>query len=657
MILKMIVGRSLRGVDNYINRVAARPQLISTTMAGATPRERAVEFRGLRSARPRLGRAAAHLILAHSPGDRALSADEWSRAVAIALAAHSASDAAFVAVRHPPDEDHKHDHVHIALCRVLPGGGVVSDSLSYSANERAARCIERELGLSAPAPRPPERRVARRSAVDNATRRATRRGTKPAIGAQREQPRQLVDVLRDALRVAVGEDDLFQRLRSAGVEAVRAGGGWKVRCAGADEWLKSTTLDRALAWRSVVQALRANASAESERAGAASGVVVAEAPAVDRGAHGAQVAPQAAPAPMPEPEPDRIASATAAKRAKDPAVQVHPPTAQPQPARAHAAGAAAAPQHARERGRGDFHGDLPPGFAAELQAELQAEIARAGFSERELRGLERVACGLASVDDAARPRHLLGADEAAPRLDPSLAAAIIERVLALLRRLANLVRRFLSARGLELPPAAASGAVATAVRSELDRRAREAPRRAPALAAEAKAIAAERDALAGELHDVAIARRAPAIARHAAVVAASTAGVTEAREALARANADLERLEANPPAGLLARLRGERERHARELKAARGRVQAAREALNEALRAAQEAEPPLRADRDAELGATLARLTRELDYLSERLARLETERASAAATAAPVLHADDADERARAAAQVARDRG
>ncbi|MFO0125365.1 MAG: relaxase/mobilization nuclease domain-containing protein, partial [Betaproteobacteria bacterium] len=138
MILKEIIGQGLRCADEYASREGTA-HLIATNMAGRTPRERAVEFRFLRSARPRLARACAHLILSHAPTDRPLTQAEWAQAVELALSKKGASGVAFVAFQHPPDADHDHDHVHVIYCRVKPDGAVVSDSNSYKANTRAAR--------------------------------------------------------------------------------------------------------------------------------------------------------------------------------------------------------------------------------------------------------------------------------------------------------------------------------------------------------------------------------------------------------------------------------------------------------------------------------------------------------------------------------------
>jgi len=229
-------------------------------MAGRTPRERAVEFRFLRSARPRLARACAHLILSHAPTDRPLTQAEWAQAVELALSKKGASGVAFVAFQHPPDADHDHDHVHVIYCRVKPDGAVVSDSNSYKANTRAARSIERTLRL-APLPRVHlKRKVGDRQAVANAVRRAVRRGTLAPAPAEVIKRAGAAEMLK-----AINWTDLQGRLLKAGIEArqlCKADGsvqGWAVRLAGAEEWLKASTVHRSLSWKNVHRQLARNA--------------------------------------------------------------------------------------------------------------------------------------------------------------------------------------------------------------------------------------------------------------------------------------------------------------------------------------------------------------------------------------------------------------
>lgn len=93
MILKIKTGKGSRGVLNYISAGAGQAAPMFTNMAGQTPRELAREVAALRSLRPNLGKAAAHLILAHDPGQRPLTEAEWEEALEIALKEHGAEGA------------------------------------------------------------------------------------------------------------------------------------------------------------------------------------------------------------------------------------------------------------------------------------------------------------------------------------------------------------------------------------------------------------------------------------------------------------------------------------------------------------------------------------------------------------------------------------
>lgn len=114
MILKWIIGRGFRGVDDY---VSTKPEatLVATNMGGQTARARAREVAGLRSARPGVGKAVGHLVLSHDPSLPDLTPEQWCHAIAIARAEHDLRDAPFRAVLHA-DADHR--HVHLFFCEL-----------------------------------------------------------------------------------------------------------------------------------------------------------------------------------------------------------------------------------------------------------------------------------------------------------------------------------------------------------------------------------------------------------------------------------------------------------------------------------------------------------------------------------------------------------
>jgi hypothetical protein len=245
MILKIKLGTGARGLLNYLSSDTKTGGILTSNMAGETPRELAREVSALRRMRPGLRKAVAHLSLSHSPGDRPLSDDEWRRAIRIALDAHGASESAHVAFRH---HDTAHDHTHIFFLRVLPNGEVISDSNSFHKNRVAARVIEKELNLKSPTPTQADSgKPGDREAVANALRRSTRRGTKvPGIDPAR---------VRLALQDAKDVDHLVELLALEGIEcefdrrgAERQIYGWRLRTAGSEEWLKASTIARDLSW-------------------------------------------------------------------------------------------------------------------------------------------------------------------------------------------------------------------------------------------------------------------------------------------------------------------------------------------------------------------------------------------------------------------------
>jgi len=113
MILKIKTGKGSRGVLNYISAGAGQAAPTFTNMAGQTPRELAREVAALRSLRPNLGKAAAHLILAHDPNQRPLTEAEWRGALEIALKEHGAEGVPYAAYMH--EEGGGGPHLHCFL--------------------------------------------------------------------------------------------------------------------------------------------------------------------------------------------------------------------------------------------------------------------------------------------------------------------------------------------------------------------------------------------------------------------------------------------------------------------------------------------------------------------------------------------------------------
>jgi hypothetical protein len=109
MIAKIKIGRGFRGLDQYVTS-KQNAIVLASNMAGQTPRERAREIAGLRSARPDLSKAVGHLILSHDPALPDLTPDQWRVAIEVARQQHDLRDAPFAAVLHS-DTDHRHTHL------------------------------------------------------------------------------------------------------------------------------------------------------------------------------------------------------------------------------------------------------------------------------------------------------------------------------------------------------------------------------------------------------------------------------------------------------------------------------------------------------------------------------------------------------------------
>lgn len=264
MILKFHTVKGAAGdvrVLSYIQAGADQEAPIFTNMGGGNVAELVREVAALRSLRPRLNKAAAHLILAQDKRQRELSESEWREALDIALAEHGAEDAPYAAWPHDDGQ-----HLHVYLLRIRPDGSVVSDSNSYRKNERAARSIEARFGLDPPKPRAPEDRHPRDGGA-RAERGRRRLERLLAVLPSTDQPPQkgplkVIDpkTILDIVDAAQDLDDLRDRLLKKGIECefVQAPGsaeptGWSLRQAGpAGIWTKGSDVHRNLSLKKVL---------------------------------------------------------------------------------------------------------------------------------------------------------------------------------------------------------------------------------------------------------------------------------------------------------------------------------------------------------------------------------------------------------------------
>lgn len=267
MILKFQTIKGHAGdvrVLSYIQSGSDQAAPMFTNMSGQTVQELAREVGALRSLRPRLNKAGAHLILNHSPDQRPLTEAEWRESLDIALREHGAEGAPYAAWPHDDGQ-----HLHVYLLRIRPDGSVVKDSNSWRTNERAARAIEVRFGLDAPKPRPPEGRYPRAHGA-RAERGRRRFERLAASQTQLAQPPQkgnrMIDpsIIFSTIDEAADLDDLKKRLAKCGIECqfVQAPGaveptGWLLRQEGpAGTWLKGSDVARELSLKKVRERIR-----------------------------------------------------------------------------------------------------------------------------------------------------------------------------------------------------------------------------------------------------------------------------------------------------------------------------------------------------------------------------------------------------------------
>ena len=213
-------------------------------MEGTTPRELSKEIAALRSAMPNFKRAVAHIIIAHDPADRRLNEEDFSRAIEIAREELGIEQAPFAAW---PHDETEHQHIHLAALLIGPDGRI-NDWQNFDRCEKAARRIEKELGLKPPTPVPKEGRFSNGEKVKKVTEAARRKGMNVVI-----DPRPIWA----AVQISVGPEDLAQRLRKDGLDVEfsrRETGeiyGWKIRPAGSEHAIKASSISRQLSWTNV----------------------------------------------------------------------------------------------------------------------------------------------------------------------------------------------------------------------------------------------------------------------------------------------------------------------------------------------------------------------------------------------------------------------
>lgn len=261
-ILKFKTGKAARGLLEYQAQGAGHAVPDFTNMSGQNPRELAREFGRLRSMRPGLKKAIAHIIISHDPSQRELTREEWDESLQIALEEHGLSNVPYAAYMH--QEPGGHVHMHIAALRIDWDGNAVTDSHSYKKNMLAARRIEATLHLDAP--RPATLNDRRPSAGGVHAERGRRRferlhAAHSAQGQHTLKAPKMIDpkTVFDAIAAAKDRHDLVRVLAERGIEAMfqQAPGsdeptGWRLRQAGpSGTWVKASAVNRGLSWNHV----------------------------------------------------------------------------------------------------------------------------------------------------------------------------------------------------------------------------------------------------------------------------------------------------------------------------------------------------------------------------------------------------------------------
>ena len=269
MILKCTLGENFDGIDRYATR-AKDARLLASNFGGDTIAERMREATALRSSRPNLKKVVGHIILSHDPELTDLTDEQWLVALEIAKQEHDLRDAAFCAVLHL---EKRHRHLHLYYTRCRPDGSLVSDSQSFKKNEKAARRIEKELGLPPPTPVPKQERVGDRRSVDNATRRGRRKHqTNGELFMDLPELRTRID---RALAGSESVDKFNLQLAADGVDVKWSENlaGVQYKPTGATTWHKGSSLRRDLAAQGVMLVIERNAELRAAAKNAATAVV------------------------------------------------------------------------------------------------------------------------------------------------------------------------------------------------------------------------------------------------------------------------------------------------------------------------------------------------------------------------------------------------
>lgn len=160
MIAKVRKGQDFGKLFSYLYRESVleqhtNPHAVGGNVIGDDPQTLAQDFRAFAAANRRTQTPVFHASLRLAPGEQ-LSDEQWNQAAVTFLKqmkfigedsdGFNSTDVPWVAIRHADD------HVHIVACRVRFDATTVNIWQDYKRSHEAVREVEKQLGLSTPAP-------------------------------------------------------------------------------------------------------------------------------------------------------------------------------------------------------------------------------------------------------------------------------------------------------------------------------------------------------------------------------------------------------------------------------------------------------------------------------------------------------------------------
>lgn len=142
---KIVRGSRFRGALDYALDEKKKPEIVSSSMSGTTPRALAQEFGVTRRLRPDIEKPVFHVALALPKNEHATT-EQWDQIVRTYLKKMGyPDDTLYVAIRH---NDTDYDHIHIIASRVSLSSSVWHGQWEAFTSIKMCQQIEREMGLT-----------------------------------------------------------------------------------------------------------------------------------------------------------------------------------------------------------------------------------------------------------------------------------------------------------------------------------------------------------------------------------------------------------------------------------------------------------------------------------------------------------------------------